>query len=101
MTQQVTAMAFEGMGDVAIAETTNCSIETVRKMIARGRAHVIDPRREEMTRYGFLVKLSEPSIKALQAAAQARRMRPTELAELILFRVLEDGLTGAVMDDGV
>jgi hypothetical protein len=100
LTLDVSRLAFEGLSDVRIAEQTNSSIETVRKLVARGKARHCGGHRNDMPKYGFLVRLPRPCIEVLIREAGARLCGPTDLAERILAMVLTDNLIDAVIDEG-
>lgn len=101
LTETVGRLAYEGVSDIKIAEETNTSIETVRKLVSRCRdRHSAGAHRKDMAKYGFLVRLPQPSIESLIREASYRSVRPTELAERVLDRVFGDGLVMAVLDDG-
>lgn len=100
LTETVGRLAYEGISDIRIAEETNTSIETVRKLVSRCRdRHSAGVHRKDMAKYGFLVRLPQPSIEALIRQASYRSCKPTELAERVLDRVFCDGLVKAVLDD--
>lgn len=101
LTETVGRLAYEGISDIRIAEETNTSIETVRKLVSRCRdRHSAGVHRKDMAKYGFLVRLPQPSIERMILEASSRSCRPTDLAELVLDKVFGEGLVMAVLDDG-
>ncbi|MBT2131202.1 hypothetical protein [Aliiroseovarius lamellibrachiae] len=98
--QQALVLFREGKTYIEISASIDTQVETIRAYVSRARLRGDLPPGVTPTQKTPRLAINQSLIASFRPEAKRRGLTETQLARRILERVCEDGLIGAVLDDG-